>query len=144
MDEPCDPRFKDLSATLEQDGNLAAIYLFGSHARGTASGVSDIDIGLLFRSNIEESRFFSLRLDYIARIMELLRTDHVDAVVLNSAPLHLAYEVVSHGILLLDRDPRQRAAFEADRIGRFLDIKPFLAVQHRALQEHLRKGTFFD
>jgi len=144
MDEPCDPRFKALSVALKQDGNLAALYLFGSHAHGTASGVSDIDIGILLRSNIEESRFFPLRLDYIARIMELLRTDHVDAVVLNNVPLHLAYEIVSHGILLLERDRRQRAAFEADRIGRFLDFKPFLAVQQRALQEHLRKGTFFD
>ncbi len=129
---------------VEQDGNIAAVYLFGSHARGTASKLSDIDIGILFRSHVDEARYFSLRLEYISRIMELLGTEKVEVVALNNAPLHLAYEIVSHGTMLLDRDPRQRVAFDADRIGRFLDFKPFLAVQLRAIKEHLAKGTFFD
>lgn len=144
MDVPCDPRFQSLRPEFEQDDNIIALYLFGSQARGTASRLSDIDIGVLFHSMIDASRYFPLRLEYIARIIGLLRTEKVDVVILNNAPLHLAYEIMSHGTLLLDRDPRQRVAFEADRIGRFLDFKPFLAVQYRAIKKHLAKGTFFD
>jgi hypothetical protein len=129
---------------LESDSAIAAVYLFGSHARGTATPLSDIDIAVLFRSVIDESRYFALRLEYLSQAMERLRTEKVDVVILNNAPLHLAYEVVSRAILLLDRDPLCRAAFEADRIGRFLDFKPFLAVQTRALSEQLKGGTFFD
>lgn len=133
-----------LRTALEGDEELAAVYLFGSHARGTATGMSDIDIALLLRSSVDASRRFQLRLGYIARIQEILRTERVDVVILDQAPLHLAYEIVSHGVLLLDRDPRRRVSFEADRVGRFLDFKPFLAVQVHAIREQLKKGTYFD
>jgi predicted nucleotidyltransferase len=137
-------RIQQLRAALETDSAVAAVYLFGSSVRGTATGISDIDIGILLHSTIDESRYFDLRLEYLSRIMAILMTDKVDLVVLNHAPPHLAHEIVSHGKLLLDRDPRQRASFEADRIGRYLDFKPFLAVQVRAIKEHLAKGAYFD
>jgi uncharacterized protein len=137
-------RLQQLRAALETDSAIAAVYLFGSCARGTATGISDIDIGILFHSTIDESRYFDLRLEFLSRIMAILMTEKVDLVVLNHAPLHLAHEIVSHGNLLLDRAPRLRASFEADRIGQYLDFKPFLAVQVRAIKEHLAKGTYFD
>jgi uncharacterized protein len=137
-------RLQQLCAALQPDNAIVAVYLFGSCARGTATGVSDVDIAILFHSSIDESQFFDLRLDLIARIMAVLRTETLDVVVLNQVPLHLAHEVIAHGYLLLDKDPRQRIAFEADRIGRFLDFKPFLAVQVFAVKEHLSKGTYFD
>ena len=137
-------RLQQLREALETDDAVAAVYLFGSCSRGTATGISDVDIGILLHSEVNASRYFDLRLDYLSRIMAILRTGKVDVVVLNHAPIHLAREIVSHGNLLLDRDPRQRASFEADRIGRYLDFKPFLAVQVRAIKEHLAKGVYFD
>lgn len=144
MEDSTGIRLQRLRTVLEQDSAVAAVYLFGSHARGSSTRMSDIDIAVLFHPAIDESRYFELRLDYITRIMEILLTQKVDVVVLNDAPLHLAYEIVSRGILLLDRNPRQRTVFEADRIGRFLDFKPFLEVQVRAIKEQLSKGTYFD
>jgi predicted nucleotidyltransferase len=137
-------RFQELSAALATDQNLAAAYVFGSYARGTPTALSDIDIAVLFRRSVDESRYFDLRLDYLTRIMELLRAERVDLVILNNAPLHIAYEAVSKGILIADGDRGYRVAFEVDRIGRFLDFKPFLAVQLRAMKKHLAEGTFFD
>ena len=144
MSDSYSVRLQKFRAAVETDNAIAAAYLFGSCARGTATGISDIDIGILFDSAIDKSRYFELKIAFLSRIMAVLQTEKVDVVVLNYAPLHLAYEIVSHGNLLLDKDRRQRAAFEADRIGRFLDFKPFLAVQIRAVKEHLSKGTYFD
>jgi predicted nucleotidyltransferase len=137
-------RSQHLRESLAADSAIAAVYLFGSHARGTATKVSDIDIAVLFHAAIAPSRYFDLRLEYIVHIMEIMRTERVDVVILNKAPLHLAYNIISRGILLLDRDRRQRVAFEADRIGRFLDFKPFLAVQVNAIKAHLSMETYFD
>ena len=144
VENSCRERLSDLCAALETDSAIAAVYLFGSHARGASTPLSDIDIAILFHSAIDESRYFALRLEYISRAMGILRTDKVDIVILNRAPLHLAYKILSGGVLLLDRDPRFRAGFEADRVGRFLDFKPFLAVQIRAIRKQLERGTFFD
>lgn len=144
MSKPNSARLQQLRPALETDSAITAVYLFGSCAHHAATGVSDIDIGILLHSAIDTSRYFNLRLEYLSRIMAILLTEKVDVVILNNAPLHLAHEIVSHGNLLLDRDPRQRAAFEADRIRRFLDFKPFLAVQVRAVKEHLSKGIYFD
>jgi hypothetical protein len=144
MENPDSARFQHLLAALEADSAIAAVYLSGSHAKGTATRLSDIGIALLLHSSVDESRYFALRLEYLSRVMEMLRTERVEVVVLNSAPLHLAYEIVSRGTLLLDRNPRYRAAFEADSVGRFLDFKPFPAVQPGAIKEHLKRGTFFD
>jgi uncharacterized protein len=144
MPDPMSDRLQQLHAALEPDDAVAAVYLFGSCARGTATPISDIDIGILFHSAIDASRYFDLRLEFVSRIMGILGTEKVDVVVLNQAPLHLSYEIVTHGKLLLEKDPRQRIAFEADRISRYLDFKPFLAVQVRAAKEHLSKGIYFD
>jgi predicted nucleotidyltransferase len=137
-------RLEQLRTALKNDPTVAALYLFGSCARGNASSISDIDIGILLYPSVDAQRYFDLKLEFLSRIMSAIGTEKVDVVILNRAPLHLAYEVVAHGNLLLDREPRQRAAFEADCIGRFLDFKPFLAVQARAVKEHLLKGTYFD
>ncbi len=97
-------------AALEPGGAISAVYLFGRRARGMVTRLSDIDIAILFNSTIEESDYFTLMLDYTTRIMEMLHTQRVDAVVLNEAPLHLAHELVSRGPLLLDRDPEPALA----------------------------------
>jgi predicted nucleotidyltransferase len=137
-------RLPRLRALLKTDGAVAAVYLFGSYARGSPTRTSDIDIAILLHSSIHESQYFSLRLEYIARLMGVLLTERLDVVILNRAPLHLAYEIVTHGTLVVDREPRRRAAFEADCIGRFLDFKPFLATQVEAIKEHLSRGRYFD
>jgi len=137
-------QLEQLQAEFKNDGAVSAIYLFGSCARGTATGVSDIDIGILVHPSVDGPRYFDLRLEFLSRIMAILRTEKADVVILNQVPLHLAHEIVSRGTLLLDRNPSYRVAFEADRISRFLDFKPFLSVQVRAIKEHLSKGTYFD
>ncbi len=94
MENSSRERLSDLCAALETDGAIAAVYLFGSHARGASTPLSDIDIAILFLPVIEESRYFALRLDYISRAVGILRADKVDIVIVNRAPCHLAYKVV--------------------------------------------------
>jgi len=135
---------KALIAGLLTDDRIAALYLFGSHAYGVGRPASDIDIGVLLSAGVKRDEYFSLRLHYIGRCMDLLGTDKVDLVVLNAAPLTLAYEVMTRGRLLYERSREERVAFEADRVGKYLDFKPFLDVQVHATKAHLLEGSFFD
>jgi len=144
MDVPIESRIRALTAGLLTDDRVAALYLFGSHAQGAAGPSSDIDVGVLLAARVGREEYFTLRLQYLGRCMDLLGTDKVDLVILNDAPPILAYEVVSRGRLLCQNNREERVTFEADRVGKYLDFKPFLEVQVRTTKAHLLKGSFFD
>lgn len=74
-------------------------YLHGSHAEGTASAASDVDV----------AAFFGRAVDSWAVTLP----DDVDLLVLDTAPLELAGRVATKGQLLFDDDPAQRVRWEA-------------------------------
>lgn len=106
--------------------------------------MSDIDIGILLGKQVPAQEYFQRRLVYIGRCCDILRTDRVDLVILNDAPLLLAYNVVAPRRILVERNRSHRVAFEVDRINRYLDFKPVFDLQVRYVKEHLRRGTYFD
>jgi uncharacterized protein len=129
-------RLRDyLSAHGEAEG-LAAAYLFGSVARGTARPDSDVDVGLLLDHEPPPG------LDGLAGHLEaglerLLRLP-VQIVVLNRAPVDLAKRVLRDGILLLDRDRSRRIRFEVRTRQEFWDLEPFLRRYRRDPAESRR------
>jgi hypothetical protein len=65
-----------------------------------------------------------------------LGTDRIEVVVLNSAPVELAYTVIAQGERLYERDVSTRVEFEADVMSRYGDYLPVL----RALREDVLRG----
>lgn len=104
-------------------------YLFGSHALGRANPMSDIDIAVLVD---EKQGGGSYPYGYKARIctdlMKILKTNHVDVVLLNKASYFLRHRVISCGRPLYAREEIERVYFEADTMGRYPDIKRLLAL----------------
>lgn len=135
---------QQLAADLANDPDIDVVYLFGSNAMGRAGGVSDIDIGILLGDHVLREDYFSRRLNYIGRCGSALHTDKVDVIILNDAPPLLAYEVVKHRSILLERNAEHRVAFEVDRINRYLDFKPILDMQVMYTKNQLLNGTYFD
>ena len=84
---------------------LLAIWLFGSHARGEARPDSDVDLGVLCDPplGIERPRW----IDVLSREAGL----EVDVIDLATANPTLAWEVVTSGRLVLERDERAAEAF---------------------------------
>ncbi|HVT18913.1 MAG TPA: nucleotidyltransferase domain-containing protein [Thermoanaerobaculia bacterium] len=117
-----------LSARAEAEG-LAAAYLFGSVARGTARPESDIDVGVLYRDDPPASlEGLPVRLE--ADLAKLLHRP-VQVVVLNRAPVDLVQRVLQHGKLLLDRDSFRRIRFEVRTRQEFWDLEPYLRQYRR-------------
>jgi uncharacterized protein len=56
-------------------------------------------------------------------------------VILNKAPVELAYAVIAHGICLLERDVATRVEYEAYVLGRYGDYLPVLREQRRQILE---------
>lgn len=108
---------------------LAAAYLFGSVARGTARPESDVDVGVLF-SGVPPTGLDGLAFHLEAELAQLLRQP-VQIVVLNRAPVDLSQRVLRDGRLLLDHDHAGRIRFEVRTRQEFWDLEPYLREYRR-------------
>jgi predicted nucleotidyltransferase len=114
----------------EPPPGTAAVYVFGSVARGTASSRSDVDVGILFDTHPPRT-LDGLSLDLRDRIHDTIGRP-VDLVVLNLAPADLVHRVLRDGVLVCDRHPAARIAFEVQRRNEYFDLEPMRQRYRRA------------
>jgi uncharacterized protein len=114
---------------------IAAVYLFGSTARGSARADSDVDIGILFEETPAATlagQPYSLAADLERRLGRA-----VDVIALNTAPVDLRSRVLRDGRLIVDRDRSARIAFEVRTRNEAFDLEPILR-RYRAPGEAAR------
>lgn len=104
-------------------------WLFGSRARGSARPDSDVELAVL----LDRDPPGDLPYSAIALAGEL---EHelgaaLDLVVVNRAPIDLVHRVMRDRVLLLDRAPSVRIAFEVAARNRWFDLQPVLAAYRR-------------
>lgn len=117
---------EELEGRAERDG-IAAAYLFGSVARGTARFDSDVDVGVLYAQDPPQTlKGLSIGFNLGWDLEELLGLP-VQVVILNDASVELAFRVVRDGKLLVERDPGRRVAFEVRTGLEYWDLEPMLA-----------------
>lgn len=104
--------------------DVAAVYLFGSMARGTATPASDVDVGVLLATEPPRD-LDGLLLGLEADLANALQRD-AQIIVLNTAPCDLVHRVLRDGQLVLDRRPSARVAFEVRSRNEFFDLEPIL------------------
>ncbi|HWB68454.1 MAG TPA: nucleotidyltransferase domain-containing protein [Solirubrobacterales bacterium] len=126
-----------LAAALDLDG-VAAVFLSGSQARGSAGPLSDVDLAVL----MEPGAPASLRLKLASLAGAALGTGEVDVIALNGASPLLRHRVARDGRLLLDRDPAARIAFKAEALRDYLDTAPLRFALHRGLRRRLEEDRF--
>ncbi|MBM4136507.1 MAG: nucleotidyltransferase domain-containing protein [Nitrospira sp.] len=84
---------------------IKLVYFFGSRAKRSYGPLSDYDFAVYF-GDIKDNRMFSIKLDLIAQISRILKTDRVDIVILNRTKSpELKYIILKEGILVFEREP---------------------------------------
>ena len=119
-----------LRKLLDRQPDIACAYLFGSVARGEASSTSDVDLAVLSgqpTANTLRGPLARLRLD-----LEDALGRSVDIVALETAPPDLIHRVLRDGVLLVDRSPDERIAFEVRARNDYFDLLPYLTEYRRA------------
>ena len=77
-------------------------YLFGSVAKGKEGKLSDVDIAIFLDESLSKKEIFNLQLKLMSELTSILKTDKIDLIVMNNAPLLLKYNIIKHGKILKD------------------------------------------
>lgn len=109
----------DVREYLNKHPKVVFAYFFGGLARGIVSPLSDVDIAIYMADAAE---IVQEKLEILGKLNELLKTDEVDLVVLNTAPLPLAARVIKNKIILVDKRPFTRHAFESLIMREYFDF----------------------
>ena len=112
-------RLSRLVSALDQQETLAFAYLFGGLARGDQRPLSDIDVAVYLRGDVEIAE---AKLELIGLCCDALGTDEVDLVILNHAPVSLVGRILGHRTVLVDKEPALRHLFESRLLREFFDF----------------------
>ncbi|MBI4615908.1 MAG: nucleotidyltransferase domain-containing protein [Planctomycetes bacterium] len=131
---------RELAATFSPLPGIAAVYVFGSVARGNPHRDSDLDLGIVLvrRGEPTHEEYMGL-LEAIGRVEHLAPGGRVDLVFLESAGPLFAHRVLSEGRRIYEGDRKRRIHFEASTYSRAMDFRPTYEIATRGRLTALRK-----
>jgi predicted nucleotidyltransferase len=103
---------------------VAAVYLFGSVARGNGGPDSDVDVAVLYGRPVDAG-LSRLRLG-LAGDIEARLGRRVDLVVLDHQPPDLVHRVLRDGLIVVENNRSARIGFEVRARNAYFDILPVL------------------
>ena len=133
-----------LKSFCSQKPFIAFCYIFGSRARGAITPLSDIDIAMFIDTDKASLDLFELRLRELNALYQLLKTDKIDLIFLNEAPLELSYRVLREGILIVERNEQLRARFQENIVSKYLDMKYLFQRRIEIIKKKMAKGSYYD
>ena len=107
---------------------VLVVYLFGSHAGAEAGRDADLDPAF----PLDKKAYKLDPLDAVvpayhgATALGISLGRETDVTILNAASLEMAYEIVTTGRCLFERDAEKRLDYEIALRGMYFDFKPFL------------------
>ena len=116
---PLEKYKNQITFILKNDEHVLFAYLFGSSITGIITPMSDIDIGVYLMRNSDNTR---CRFNLIGKLIETLKTDAIDLVILNTAPLTLTARIIRNKELLVDKSSSIRHSFESLVLRQYYDF----------------------
>ena len=132
-------RVKSSLSTVVDGDSIIAVYLYGSYARNEQTPVSDLDLAVLYTTNMSNKKMN----ENVNHLVQVLSKDigvEVDVRTLNSMSLEFRYQVVSEGIVMYSNDDATRIAFETRTIMEYLDFRPMIDIYNQYMY-HRIEGT---
>ncbi len=117
----------------QEDENIEVLWLYGSHAKGTAHEQSDIDLAVIFKSWEHDVIERRLRPELLALKWQRalnLKEGQISVLDMSIAPIPIAMSVLQHGQLLLSKN-YSRQLQEQQRIMSKWEIDYLYHYQHQ-------------
>lgn len=106
---------------LQKQDQVELAYLFGSVALQKEGKLSDIDLAILLNESLDKKERFNLKLRLISGLEDILKTNLLDLVIMNDAPVSLNFEIIKANHPLFIRDKDLKVDLEHHIISRYLD-----------------------
>ncbi len=132
---------EQLERFLEKREEIQFAILFGSIAKGTSNKLSDVDIAVMLAPDFKDSSPYGYQATLTADLMQELKRNDVDVVILNEAPILLKYEIMRYGDFIHIRDKQARIQFQVDTLNQYEDFKHLYRVHEEAFHKRWRKPT---
>jgi len=104
---------------LQSKPDILFAYLLGSFGRGTYFLLSDVDIAVYLK---EPTNNQEKKVEILFELIDILRTDEIDLVILNAAPLPLRMKILENKKVVVDHDPCQRHIYESSTMREYFDF----------------------
>ncbi len=111
------PRAEDY---LKAEPDILFAYLFGSLATGKPTPLSDIDIAVFLQGQGIDP--VEKKMEILGHLIDLLRTDEIDLVLLNTAPLSLSGRILKNRRVIVDNAPFLRHKYESLTMRKYFDF----------------------
>lgn len=115
-------------------------YIFGSYATGNIKPLSDIDIAYLINPALTLSSSLEFELNVESEIAHTLKTDEVDCVCLNNAPVELQYQIISYGKNIYSKGESERVLYETIVLDKYFDFKYYLDQNKNIFLQNIRES----
>ena len=133
LPEDIERRLPPASEYLRSHPKVVFAYLFGGLARGERRPLSDVDIAV-YLAGIATAE---VKLDILGKLIDILGTDEIDLVILNTAPPLLSMNVLRNKRVVADNEPAMRHRFESLSFRKYFD---FLPVELDMLKKRVAHG----
>jgi len=128
-------------AGLEQQ--ISAVILFGSLATNKETPLSDVDLAILYHKNLSLNELNRLHLQVMGIVTDLLQSDDIDVISLNTAPLAMQYGAIKQSKILLLNNREEYIDYWEQTVKYYLDFKPLLDECNNTLLETLLGRTVY-
>lgn len=119
--------------------DVAAVYLFGSFAKGKERPMSDVDIGILLEPDRLNSKNDVMDTTLV-QLGRILRKD-IHPVILNDSNTVILKQIFKNGRPILIRNRKFHRAFKALAISRIADFNYYLQQMHNRITHRILEDS---
>ena len=125
----------------EERAEVQFAVIFGSLAKGTANRLSDVDIAVMVDPKFEDTSPYGHHATLTADLMQELKRNDVDVIMLDEAPVLLKYQVLRYGKFVYIRDKQARIQFQVDTLNQYDDFRELYRVHEEAYRRRWSELT---
>lgn len=121
---------------------IKLVYLYGSHARGQQTPMSDIDLAVLFEDDLADEKYLDNKLNFGGEIEKAFNLRDVDVRALNNYSPRFRFTVYQEGKLIYTKDEDTRIDFQLKAFHDYQDIKHIYEISDYYLFQRLKSRQY--